>query len=135
MCIRDSIAIAVDVSGGITSAQIERVANRLDATLLGRKVDVWSFDTTVHNYERFDSFESGDLNNVVFQSWGGTDANVNWEFMRENQIHPQLLIVVSDGCFPEPMAKNANHAPTLYMIYKEMEQHLFEPGFGAVQFV
>jgi hypothetical protein len=61
------------------------------------KLKVWTFDTRVYGLAEFDQYTADEIDTYEPQGGGGTSFEVNWEFMKENDIQPKLFIMFTDG--------------------------------------
>ena len=94
------ICVSIDTSGSISESmlkdflsEINGIADEFD----GYKIKIWCFDTDVHAPETFESWDGKSIVNYQPQGYGGTDIGVNWKWMQENDVKPQLLICFTDG--------------------------------------
>jgi predicted metal-dependent peptidase len=94
------VCIALDTSGSITDEMardfFSEVKGIMD-TFTDYKLNIWCWDTSVHNPQEFTPHGNDDLMEYEIAGFGGTDSAVNWSFMKANDISPKLLIVFTDG--------------------------------------
>ena len=80
------------------------------------KVQIWTFDTDVYNHQVYTSENMEDIMNYEPQGGGGTDFEVNWAFMKENNIEPKKFIMFTDG-FPFGSWGDENYCDTMFVIH------------------
>jgi predicted metal-dependent peptidase len=94
------VAIGIDMSGSIgeedASVFLSEVKGIMDQ-FEDFKVNIWCFDTEIYNHQTVTHDNSEDLVNYEPQGGGGTSFEVNWEFMRDNDIQPKKFIMFTDG--------------------------------------
>jgi predicted metal-dependent peptidase len=94
------ICVAIDTSGSISEQNIKEFLSEVKGIMESYdqyRIRVWTFDTEVYNLQEFTSDNLEDISNYDAQGGGGTDFMANWEFMRENEIEPNRLVVFTDG--------------------------------------
>ena len=97
---RVDVAVCVDTSGSVTEQMVRDFFGEVKGILdqfQDFSLKLWCFDGAVHNYiemspETIDSIDTYDV-----QGGGGTDFMANWDFMKENDIVPQQLVMFTDG--------------------------------------
>ena len=79
------------------------------------RIRVWSFDTKVYAYDEFTDDDGRSIEEYQLVGGGGTDFMCNWEYMQENDIEPNQLIMFTDG---EPFGKWGieDYCDTLFLI-------------------
>ena len=94
------VAIAIDMSGSIGHDDA--------ATFLGEihgimdqyedfNINLWCFDTDIYNHQAITHDNADDLTAYEPQGGGGTDFEVNFTWMEENDIRPKKFIMFTDG--------------------------------------
>ena len=94
------ICVAIDTSGSISEENIREFLTEVKGIMESYdqyRIRVWTFDTEVYNMQEFTSDNLEDIASYDAQGGGGTDFMANWEFMRENEIEPNRLVVFTDG--------------------------------------
>jgi hypothetical protein len=93
------VCIAIDTSGSID----EKTLNVFFSEIMGimeqyddYQIRVWSFDAEVHNEQIFRSDEGTDITSYKPVGGGGTLFEVNWEYMKKNDIMPKVFIMFTD---------------------------------------
>lgn len=113
------VAIAIDTSGSITNEMVCDFLGEVKGMLEmfdSYEVDIWCFDTSVWNHQKFASDTGEDITTYEMDGGGGTDFMVNWQFMREQGLEPKQLIMFTDG---EPWGEwgEPNYCDTLFVIH------------------
>ena len=94
------VAISIDMSGSIGDedataflSEIKGIIDQYDDF----RINLWCFDTEIYNWKQITHDEAHELEEYEPQGGGGTDFEVNWTFMEENQIQPKKFIMFTDG--------------------------------------
>lgn len=94
------VFVMIDMSGSISQKEgglfISEVAGMMDM-FDGYKIKVASFDTKVYNMQEFNSDNMDSVDDYKLMGGGGTDFNCIFDFLKEECIEPQRLIVFTDG--------------------------------------
>ena len=94
------VGISIDMSGSIgmedATVFLSEVKGIMDQ-YEDFKVNLWCFDTEIYNHQEISHDNSEDLLDYEPQGGGGTDFEVNWQFMRDNGIQPKKFIMFTDG--------------------------------------
>ncbi len=94
------VGISIDMSGSIGTedatvflSEVKGIMDQYEDF----KVNLWCFDTEIYNHKEISHDNSEDLLDYEPQGGGGTDFEVNWQFMRDNGIQPKKFIMFTDG--------------------------------------
>ncbi len=94
------VAISIDMSGSIGEedatvflSEIKGIMDQYEDF----KINLWCFDTEIYNWKQITHDEAHELTEYVPEGGGGTDFEVNWQFMEENGIQPKKFIMFTDG--------------------------------------
>jgi predicted metal-dependent peptidase len=94
------VGISIDMSGSIgmedATVFLSEVKGIMDQ-YEDFKVNLWCFDTEIYNHKEISHDNSEDLLEYEPEGGGGTDFEVNWQFMRDNGIQPKKFIMFTDG--------------------------------------
>jgi predicted metal-dependent peptidase len=96
-----NISIGVDVSGSISENLISCFLGEISGIISefnSWTINLWSFDTKVYNHKLYTSYSGEDILKHEFVGGGGTDFEANWEFMKQNEINPDMFIMFTDLC-------------------------------------
>ena len=80
------------------------------------KLDLWCFDTRTYNYAKFSGDTADEIMDYKVKGGGGTDFDVNWDFMKEQGIEPKRFIMFTDG-YPCGSWGDENYCETLFVIH------------------
>ncbi len=94
------VAIAMDMSGSIgyedASIFLSEIKGIMDQ-YEDFNIDLWCFDTAIYNHQRITHDNAEDLEEYEPQGGGGTDFDINFQWMEENDIRPKKFIMFTDG--------------------------------------
>ena len=115
------VAIALDVSGSISSSMIEEFLGEVYGIMQqfqDFKIRIWTFDTEVNQrgYKEFDPYNSDELKEYEIVGGGGTDFECNYNFMKENDITPDKFIMFTDG-MPWDSWGDESYCDSLFVIH------------------
>ncbi len=112
------VAIAVDMSGSIgqedASVFLSEIKGIMDQ-YEDFKIDLWCFDTDIYNHQAITHDNSDDLMEYEPEGGGGTDFEVNFTFMQENDIRPKKFIMFTDG-YPCGSWGDEDYCDTLFIV-------------------
>ena len=112
------IAIAIDMSGSIGSEDASIFLGEVKGILdqyEDFKINLWCFDTEIYNHKEISQDNSHDLEDYEPMGGGGTDFEVNWEFMKDNGIQPKKFIMFTDG-YPCGGWGDEDYTDTIFII-------------------
>jgi len=92
----------------------------------GFKIKVACFDTEVYNMQEFTSENLDTINEYEMIGGGGTDFNCIFEYLKEEGIVPERLIVFTDG-YPFGTWGDDNYCDTTWIIHGNRDP---QPPFG-----
>jgi predicted metal-dependent peptidase len=127
------IALGIDMSGSINDKQGKDFISEVKAIMeefRDFKIDLWCFDTNIYNYKQFTSDNIEDIVDYQCQGGGGTDFDVNYSFMKENDILPTQFIMFTDG-YPWNSWGDEDYCDTLFLIHGNDS---IIPPFGQVAY-
>jgi len=115
------VAIALDVSGSISSSMIEEFLGEVYGIMQqfqDFKIRIWTFDTEVNErgYKEFDPYNADELKEYEIVGGGGTDFECNYNFMKDNDITPDKFIMFTDG-MPWDSWGDENYCDSLFVIH------------------
>ena len=112
------IGISIDMSGSIGAEDASIFLGEVRGILAQYedfKINLWCFDTEIYNHKEISQDNAHDLEEYEPQGGGGTDFEVNWEFMKENGIHPKKFIMFTDG-YPCGGWGDEDYTDTIFII-------------------
>lgn len=113
------ICVAIDSSGSMSDSMLKDILSEIKGIMDSYgsfKLHLWSFDTAVHNPEIFTQDNIDDLLDYQVLGGGGTEFDVNWDFMKEEGIEPKKFVMFTDG-YPWGSWGDANYCDTLFIIH------------------
>jgi len=121
----------VDASGSMTNDMLQDVLSEIKGIMTqfdDFKLRVFSFDTEVYGLKEFTPYNIDEIDEYELQGGGGTDFEVVWTYMKENDIEPKKLIFFTDG-YPGYGWGDENYCDTLWLIHSYPDKY-FEAPFG-----
>lgn len=113
------ICVALDMSGSIGEteardflSEIQGIMSQFDSY----KIQVWCFDTQVYSHDTFTSDDGRSIDEYQIKGGGGTSFDVNWTWMKQNDIEPKLFAMFTDGMTGDGWG-DPNYAETLFVIH------------------
>jgi predicted metal-dependent peptidase len=113
------VCIAIDTSGSITDEMVQDFLSEVKGMLElynSYTVKVFCFDTSVMAEADFSDDGGDDIMNYQPQGGGGTDFEVCWQFLKDNDIVPKQFIMFTDG-YPFGSWGDPNYCDTLFVIH------------------
>jgi predicted metal-dependent peptidase len=123
------IGISIDMSGSIGDADARVFLSEVKGIMdqyEDFRINLWCFDTDIYNHKEISHDNSQDLEDYEPQGGGGTDFEVNWQFMEENGIQPKKFIMFTDG-YPCGGWGDADYCDTIFVVKGNKEA---EAPFG-----
>jgi predicted metal-dependent peptidase len=124
------IAIAIDMSGSISDAQgrdfLSEVRGIMDA-FDSYRIHLFTFDTQVYNPQDFNSDNLDTIMEYDLQGGGGTDFDCIFHHLKDEQIEPKRLVVLTDG-YPFGSWGDENYCDTVWIIHGDRNP---SPPFGT----
>ena len=113
------VSVAIDMSGSISDTMAKDFLSEVKGIMdeyKDFKLDLWCFDTRTYNYAKFTGDTADEIMDYKVKGGGGTDFDVNWEFMKEQGIEPKRFIMFTDG-YPCGSWGDENYCETLFVIH------------------
>jgi predicted metal-dependent peptidase len=113
------ICVAIDMSGSIGDDQAKDFLTEIKGIMQEYqefKIKVWCFDTRVYNEADFDGYSMDEFDDYQPTGGGGTEFDANWEYMKENDIHPKKFIMFTDG-YPWGSWGDEDYCDTVFIIH------------------
>lgn len=126
------VCVAIDTSGSISNEQLKVFYSEIAGIMQSYddyNIKIWCFDTNVHNPQDYDISNGDNLVNYEAKGFGGTDFEVNWNWMKYEAVEPKLLIVFTDG---EPFGSwgDPDYCDTVWIIHNKYRKDI-APPFGV----
>jgi len=123
------VGIAIDMSGSIGTEDASTFLGEVKGIMdqyEDFKINLWCFDTSVYNHKEISQDNAHDLMDYEPQGGGGTDFDVNFEFMKEQGFVPKKFIMFTDG-YPCGGWGDENYCDTIFIVKGNKEA---ESPFG-----
>ena len=124
------VCVGIDMSGSIGPADSKAFLSEIKGIMDSYdeyKIQVWCFDTEVYNHQVFTSDNMSDILDYEPMGGGGTDFEVNWTFMKNNDIEPKKFIMFTDG-MPFGSWGDPDYCDTVWIIKGNEDA---KPPFGV----
>lgn len=125
------LVIALDMSGSISDSVAKQMLSEVQGIMdqyNSYKISVLCFDTGVYNFEVFTSDDGRNLIEYDLAGGGGTDFDAVFNFMEQENIEPDQLIMFTDG-YPWGSWGNPDYCDTLFVIHGDSGKNIQAP-FG-----
>jgi len=112
------VAVSIDMSGSIGDDDAKVFLSEVKGIFdqyTDFKVHLWTFDTDVYNPVVITHDNADDFLTYEPQGGGGTSFEVNFEWMKENDIQPKKFIMFTDG-YPCGTWGDADYCDTLFVV-------------------
>ena len=113
------VAIAIDTSGSITEDMVRDFLSEVQGMMemyTTYSILVFTFDTEVYNPVTFSDDYGDDLADYDVQGGGGTDFDVCYEYMKDNDINPKQFIMFTDG-YPFGSWGDPDYCDSLFVVH------------------
>ena len=113
------VSVAIDMSGSISDEMAKDFISEVKGIMDEYKdfrLDLWCFDTEVYNYARFTPDAADEILSYEVKGGGGTDFDVNYEFMKREDIIPKKFIMFTDG-YPCGSWGDEDYCESLFIIH------------------
>lgn len=113
------IAVSIDMSGSISQEQAKDMLSEVKGimeTFGDFRLHLWTYDTRVYGYKLFTANNLEEIMEYEPQGGGGTDFEVNWEYMKEHQIEPERFVMFTDG-YPNGGWGDPDYCDCLFVIH------------------
>ena len=124
------VVVALDMSGSISNKQAQAFLGEIGGMMDsfdGYKVHIFCFDTKTYNPQDFSSENMDRIDEYEPQGGGGTDFDCIFDYLKENAIEPNRLIVFTDG-YPFGSWGDPDYCDTTWIIHGDKNPN---PPFGT----
>lgn len=131
------ICISLDTSGSISD---EIFASFLSETVGiceqydDYRLHVWCIDAAIYKPQIFTPDNINELRSYKPVGGGGNDFPLNWKYMADNDIVPELFVVFSDGYPCQGGWGDADYCDTIFVIRNEWDKNIVAP-FGITVYM
>lgn len=111
------ICVSIDMSGSISNEQARDFLSEIKGIMQEYqdfKIKLWCFDTNIYNEADFDGYSMDEFDHYQPMGGGGTDFEVNWEYMKEHDIVPKKFIMFTD-MYPCGSWGDADYCDTVFI--------------------
>lgn len=127
-----NIAVALDTSGSISTDMLRDFLSEVEGIMdqyQSYSINVFQFDTRVYGEDVFTADDGRSMDEYELKGGGGTDFDVVFKFMEENDINPDQLVMFTDG-YPWGSWGNEDYCDTLFVIHGDPQKRIQSP-FGV----
>jgi len=127
-----NIAVFLDTSGSISKDMLRDFLSEVQGIMdqyQDYKITIAQFDTGVYGIEEFTADDGRDLSDYEIVGGGGTDFDVVYKFMADNDIQPDQMVMFTDG-YPWGSWGDENYCDTLFVVHGD-PQHRIQSPFGV----
>ena len=113
------VSVAIDMSGSISDKMAKDFLSEVKGIMdeyVDFKLDLWTFDTSVYGYKQFTGDTADEIMEYECKGGGGTDFDVNYEFMKEQGLEPKRFIMFTDG-YPCGSWGDENYCESLFIVH------------------
>ena len=113
------VSIAIDMSGSISDTMAKDFLSEVKGIMdeyVDFKLDLWCFDTEVYNYVQFTGDTADEIMSYECKGGGGTDFDVNYDFMKNQGIEPKKFIMFTDG-YPCGSWGDEEYCDSLFIVH------------------
>jgi predicted metal-dependent peptidase len=113
------VSIAIDMSGSISDAMAKDFLSEVKGIMdeyVDFKLDLWCFDTQVYGYKQFTGDTADEIMSYECKGGGGTDFDVNYDFMKNEGIEPKKFIMFTDG-YPCGSWGDEDYCDSLFIVH------------------
>ena len=113
------VSIAIDMSGSISDEMAKDFLSEVKGIMdeyVDFKLDIWCFDTEIYKYAQFTGDNADEIMDYKCAGGGGTDFEVNWTFMKDQDINPKKFIMFTDG-YPCGSWGDEDYCDTLFIVH------------------
>jgi predicted metal-dependent peptidase len=113
------VSVCIDMSGSISDKMAKDFLSEVKGIMdeyVDFKLDLWTFDTAVYGYKQFTGDTADEIMEYECKGGGGTDFDVNFDFMKEQGIEPKRFIMFTDG-YPCGSWGDEDYTETLFVIH------------------
>jgi predicted metal-dependent peptidase len=113
------VSIAIDMSGSISDAMAKDFLSEVKGIMdeyVDFTLDLWCFDTQVYGYQKFTGDTADEIMSYECKGGGGTDFDVNYDFMKNEGIEPKKFIMFTDG-YPCGSWGDEDYCDSLFIVH------------------
>ena len=126
-----NIVVALDTSGSISQDMLRDFLSEVQGIMdqyQSYKIVILQFDTNVYGVETFTSDDGRTMSEYELTGGGGTDFDVVFNYMEQESIEPDQLVMFTDG-YPWGSWGNPDYCDTCFVIHGDPKARIEAP-FG-----
>lgn len=126
-----NIAVALDTSGSISQEMLRDFLSEVEGIMdqyTSYKITVMQFDTNVYGVDEFTADDGRSMAEYQLEGGGGTDFRAVFNYMEQNDIEPDQLVMFTDG-YPWDSWGNPDYCDTLFVVHSNPSHSIVAP-FG-----
>lgn len=130
------ICVSLDTSGSISNAIFTAFLSEVKGILEqydDYRLHIWCIDAAIYNPQVFTPDNVGAIDEYKPAGGGGNDFPLNWKYMRDNEITPELFVVFSDG-YPCGSWGDPDYCDTIFVIRNDWDKSIEAP-FGLTVYM
>jgi len=123
------VVVAIDTSGSIAESMLRDFLGEVKGIMEEfeqYRVHIFTFDTDVYNPVTYTSENLEDIEDYDVQGYGGTDFTAIFNYLKNEAIEPERLVVFTDG-YPWGSWGDPDYCDTLWIVHGTRE---VEAPFG-----
>jgi predicted metal-dependent peptidase len=97
------------------------------------RLHIWCIDAAIYNPQVFTPENIDELDSYEPAGGGGNDFPLNWQYMMDNDIEPEMFVVFSDG-YPCGSWGDPEYCPTVFVIKNDWDKNIEAP-FGITVYM
>ena len=133
---RVDAAVAIDTSGSMGDDMLRDLLGEVKGIMeqfTDFKLHIWCFDTSVHNPVTFTPDNLDEIMEYEIKGGGGTSFECNWEYLKNNEIVPERLVVMTDG-MPANSWGDPDYCDTTFLIHSDPGGRITAPFGDTVHY-
>ena len=127
------VGVGIDASGSMSNDMLRDLVSEVTG-IMGQFADftlyLWCFDTRVYNFVKYTPDNMDEINEYEIDGGGGTDFTCNWDFMMEQELVPERLIIMTDGYPNHSGWGTEGYCDTTFLIHSDTSNSIIAP-FGT----
>jgi predicted metal-dependent peptidase len=130
------VCCSLDTSGSISDAIFTAFLSEVKGIVEQYedfRLHIWCIDAAIYNPQVFTPENIDELDTYEPAGGGGNDFPLNWTYMMENDIEPEVFVVFSDG-YPCGSWGDPEYCKTIFVIKNDWDKNIEAP-FGLTVYM
>jgi len=130
------ICVSLDTSGSIGDDKFRAFLSEVKGIMeqyQDYRLHIWCIDAAIYNHQVFTPENASEIDTYKPFGGGGNDFPLNWSYMREQELQPELFVVFSDG-YPCGSWGDPDYCDTIFVILNEWDKKIEAP-FGRTVYM